>query len=110
MTSGSTQLPGRNSRGDAVFKINETTLHRVQLARITPARMTEVLRALETAINKYGTNDASITLEYTQDGDVFTEVDLVPVVTIGLRKAIPSNSSPGLVLPGDGPAATCTPI
>ena len=93
-----------------MFKINETTLHRVQLARITPARMTEVLRALEAAINKYGTNDASITLEYTQDSDVFTEVDLVPVVTIGLRKAIPSNSSPGLFLPGDGPAATCTPI
>lgn len=102
MTTGSTQSPGRNSRGNTVYKINEVTLQRVQLARITPARMTEILQALETALNKYGTEDASVTLEYVQDGDVFTEVDLVPVVTIGLRKAIPADSSPRLVLRGDG--------
>ena len=81
-----------------MFKINETTLQRVQMARITPARMTEVLRALETAINKYGTEDASITLEYAQDGDVFTEVDLIPVVTIGLRKAVPRGGSAALCI------------
>ena len=102
MTTGSTQSPGRNSRGNAVYKINEVTLQRVQLARITPARMTEILQALETALNKYGTEDASVTLEYVQEGDVFTEVDLVPTLTIGLRKAIPADSSPRLVLRGDG--------
>ena len=62
--------------------------------------MTEILRALETAINKHGTEDASVTLEYTLAGDVFSEVDLVPVLTLGLRKAVPSPSKSRLELPG----------
>ncbi len=64
--------------------------------------MTEILQALETALNKYGTEDASVTLEYVQEGDVFTELDLVPTLTIGLRKAISTDSSPRLLLRGDG--------
>ena len=68
-----------------MFKINEATLQRVQLARLTPARMTEILRALEAAINKYGTEDASVSLEYTLSGEVFSATDLVPVLTVGYR-------------------------
>ena len=83
-----------------MFKINEATLQRVQLARLTPARMTEILRALEAAINKHGTEDASVTLEYTLSGEVFSETDLVPVLTLGLRKATPSPAKPRLELPG----------
>ena len=83
-----------------MFKINEATLQRVQLARLTPARMTEILRALEAAINKHGTEDASVSLEYTLSGEVFSETDLVPVLTLGLRKAIPSPAKPRLELPG----------
>jgi hypothetical protein len=83
-----------------MFKINETTLQRVQLAQLTPARMTEILRALEAAINKYGTEDASVTLEYTLPGEAFSETDLLPMLTVGLQKAVPSPTKSGLELPG----------
>ena len=82
-----------------MFKINEATLQRVQLAQLTPARLAEIFRALEAAINKHGTEDASITLEYTLRGEVYGESDLVPVLTLGLRKAVPSPAKPGLELP-----------
>ena len=86
-----------------MFQIHPATLQRVQLARLTPARMTEILRALEAAINKHGTEDASVTLEYTLPGEVFSGTDLLPVLILGLRKAIPNAvdvpAPSGLVLP-----------
>jgi hypothetical protein len=82
-----------------MFTIPALLLERVQLAQLTPARLTEILRALEAAINKHGTEDASITLEYTLRGEVYGESDLVPVLTLGLRKAVPSPAKPGLELP-----------
>ena len=83
-----------------MFTIPTLLLQRVQLAQLTPARLTEILRALEAAINKHGTEDASITLEYTLRGEVFGEPDLVPILTLGLRKAVPSPTKPRLELPG----------
>jgi hypothetical protein len=34
-------------------------------------------------------------------GDVFNEADLLPSITIGLRKAVPPPPKPKLELPGD---------
>ena len=83
-----------------MFAVPPLLLQRVQLAQLTPARLTEIFRALESAINKHGTEDASITLEYTLRGEVFGDADLVPVLTLGLRKAVPSPTKPQLELPG----------
>jgi len=72
----------------------------VQLARLTPARMTEILRALEAAINKHGTEDRLSYPGIHVAGEVFSETDLLPVLILGLRKAVPTDSvSPGLVSP-----------
>ncbi len=79
------------------FKIPESIRQRVLLAHLTPARVTELLNALEAAINKKGFNDAAINIEYTRDGEVYNEGDLLPSITFGLRK-VPASTA-NLVLP-----------
>ena len=59
-----------------------------------------MLRALEATINKHGLEEASVTLDYTLPGEMFPETDLVPILTLGLRKAVPSPAKPGLEFPG----------
>jgi hypothetical protein len=79
------------------FKIPETIRQRVLLAHLTPARMTELFNALEAAINKKGLRDAAINVEYTRDGEVYNEGELLPSITFGLRK-VPASTA-NLVLP-----------
>lgn len=79
-----------------MFTIPETVRQRLLLAHLTPARLTQVFDALAVAINERGVDDAAIDLEYTQAGDAFDTEDLLPSITIGLRKAVPP---PKLELP-----------
>ena len=82
-----------------MFKVPEIIRQRLLLAHLTPARLTQIVNALEEGVNKFGTDDASIELEYTLAGEVYGEADLLPVITIGLYKAVPSPPSSKLELP-----------
>ena len=72
-----------------MFKIPENVRQRLLLAHLTPARVTSVFEALANGINQQGLDDAASNLDYTLDGEVFNEPDLLPTITFGLRKAVP---------------------
>jgi hypothetical protein len=84
-----------------MFKVPDNIRQRLLLAHLTPARLSQVADALEKGINEHNLDDAAIDLEYTLPGDVFNEADLLPSITIGLRKAVPPPPKPKLELPGD---------
>jgi hypothetical protein len=79
--------------------IPETIRQRLLLAHLTPARLTQLMESLAEAINVRGIDDAALDLEYTLPGEVYGEGDLLPSITIGLRKAVPTPPAPKLELP-----------
>ena len=82
-----------------MFAIPENVRQRLLLAHLTAARLTQLFEALTKAINEQGLNDACIDLQYTLDGEQFGDADLLPYISIGLRKAVPTPARPKLELP-----------
>ena len=82
-----------------MYAIPENLKQRLLLMRPTPARITQLFEGLAKAINEQGINDAGITLEFTLDGEAFGEADLIPTITFGLEKAVPTPERPKLELP-----------
>ena len=82
-----------------MFAIPENVRQRLLLAHLTPARLTQIFGALAQAINDQGLNDGCVELEYTLPGEQFSDADLLPYISIGLRKAVPTPPRPKLELP-----------
>jgi hypothetical protein len=83
-----------------MLRIPDNIRQRLLLARPTPARLTQIMEALEKAINERQENDDAVELEYTLAGEVYGEADLLPSITISLRRAVPLPPKPKLELPG----------
>jgi hypothetical protein len=79
-----------------MYSIPESVKARLLLAHLTPARLTQLFDTLALAINDQNMDDACVELDYTHEGEVFGDMDLLPTITIGLRKAVPP---PHLILP-----------
>ena len=79
-----------------MYVIPAAIAQRLLLAHLTPARLTELFKALVDAMNKQGLDDAALELEYSLPGEVYGPNDLLPSITIGLRKA---HQIPRLELP-----------
>ena len=82
-----------------MYAIPENVRQRLLLARPTPALLTQLFEGLAKAINGRGLNDACVELEYTLPGEQFGDADLLPYISIGLRKAVPTPERPKLELP-----------
>jgi hypothetical protein len=72
-----------------MYTIPENVRQRLLLAHLTPARLSLFFEALVKGLNEQGLDDAGVNLEYTLAGEVYGEGDLLPSITIGVRKAVP---------------------
>jgi hypothetical protein len=81
------------------FTVPENIRQRLLLSRLTPAKITSIIDALEQGINERHLDDAAVDFEFVLGGEVFGASDLLPTITFGLRKAVPPPPAPKLELP-----------
>jgi hypothetical protein len=72
------------------FRVPDAIRQRLLLAHLTPAKITSIIDGLERAVNERHFDDAAVDFEFVLKGEVFGASDLLPTITFGLRKAVPT--------------------
>jgi hypothetical protein len=71
------------------MRIYKESLRRLRQSSLNPEHFIDVFKRLEDAVNKSGVPQAVIELVYVSDADEVGPDDLVPVITVALRRACP---------------------
>jgi len=69
------------------MQVYEESLRRLRHSMLNPEHFVETFKRLEEVINKFGVPQAAIDLVYVSDADAPGPDDLVPVITVALRRA-----------------------
>jgi len=71
------------------MQVYEESLRRLRHSMLNPEHFVETFKRLEEVVNKFGVPQAAIDLVYVSDADELGADDLVPVITVALRRACP---------------------
>lgn len=69
------------------MQIYGESLRRLRQSALNPEHFVEAFKRLEEAVNKFGVPQAAIDLVYVSDADQLGPDDLVPVITVAVRRA-----------------------
>jgi hypothetical protein len=69
------------------MQIYEESLRRLRQSTLNSEHFVEAFKRLEEAVNKFGVPQAAIDLVYVSEADELGPDELVPVITVALRRA-----------------------
>jgi hypothetical protein len=69
------------------MRIYKESLRRLRQSSLNPEHFIDVFKRLEDAVNKFGVPQAAIDLAYVSETDELGPDDLMPVITVALRRA-----------------------
>ena len=69
------------------MQVYEESLRRLRRSMLNPEHFVETFKRLEEVVNKFGVPQAAIDLVYVSEADELGPDDLVPVITVALRRA-----------------------